>query len=250
MRRDTQIGIILGVIILVIIGVFLGTRTNVNEQKSSNLVLSEGVMQQHEIKKIKREEISEKKLENLRIIGKSQIAEELQYAKKPAKIDETQIAEKVLYVEEEETLPEDDQQVASVDISTKTIHKVRPNDNLLKIAKEYFGDETKWNKIFEANKDNMSDPHSLYVGQKLLIPDVTVEKTETQAFRAPVEKKQEHEITVNTITHTVQSGDTLYRIAEKYYDDPEMWRKIFGANEETIEGQNLLRKGQILIIPE
>ncbi len=175
MRRDTQIGIILGVIILVIIGVFLGTRTNVNEQKSSNLVLSEGVMQQHELKKIKREEISEKKLENLRIIGKSQIAEELQYAKKPAKIDETQIAEKVLYVEEEETLPEDDQQVASVDISTKTIHKVKPNDSLFKIAKEYYGDGTKWNKIFEANKNNMPDPHSLYVGQELLIPDGQIE---------------------------------------------------------------------------
>jgi nucleoid-associated protein YgaU len=52
-----------------------------------------------------------------------------------------------------------------VDISTKTIYKVKPNDSLSKIAKEYFGDETKWYKIFEANKINMSDPNSLYVGQ-------------------------------------------------------------------------------------
>ncbi len=210
-------------------------------------------------------------LENSQIIEKSQIAE------KPFKIDESQLSEKVLYVEEEETLSVDDQQVTlsvddqqvtlsvndqqvtlsvdeqqvtSVDMSTKTIYKVKPNDSLSKIAKEYFGDETKWDKIFEANKDNMSDPHSLYVGQELLIPGVSVEKTETQASRVSVEKKPEHDIAVNTITHTVQSGDTLYRVSGKYYNDPTMWKKIYEANEETLEGRDLLRKGQILIIPQ
>jgi len=169
------------------------------------------------------------------------------------------MAEKVLYVEEEETLPVDDpqvtlpvnnQQVASVDISTKTIHKVKPNDSLSKIAKEYLGDETKWDKIFQANRDHLSDPNALYVGQELFIPEASVEKAETRSFRAAVEKKPEHDITVNTITHTVQSGDTLYRVSGKYYHDPTMWRKIYKANEETLEGQDLLRKGQILIIPQ
>ena len=149
------------------------------------------------------------------------------------------------------TLPMNDQQVASVDISTKTIYKVKPNDSLSKIANEYFGDETEWDKIFQANKDNLSDPNSLYVGQELLIPDVSVEKAKTQAFRAaPMEKKPEHDIAVNAITHTVQSGDSLYKVSGKYYHDPTMWRKIYEANEETLEGQDLLRKGQILIIPQ
>ena len=249
-RRNTQIGIILGVIIIVIIGVFLGTRTNVNEQKISDLVLSEGVTQHHEIEEGIWEVIPEEKLKNSQILEKPQIAEELQFTEEPNKTDELQIAEEIPYEDEEESFPEDKQQISSSDISTKTIYKVKPNDSLVKIAKKYFGDETKWDMIFEANKDHISDPHSLYVGQELLIPDVTVEKSETQAFRVPVEKKQEHEITVNTITHTVQSGDTLCRIAEKYYDDPEMWRKIYEANEETIEGQDLLRKGQSLIIPQ
>ena len=173
MRRDTQIGIILGIVIVVIIGVFLGTRTNVNEPKKSDFDLSKGGTQKHEIKEIKRKGIPEEKLENLRNLEKSQIAKELKNAEKQGTID--QIAEKTLYVEEEETLPKDAQQVALVDISTKTIHKVKPNDSLFKIAKEYYGDGTKWNKIFEANKNNMPDPHSLYVGQELLIPDGQVE---------------------------------------------------------------------------
>ena len=96
----------------------------------------------------------------------------------------------------------------------------------------------------------MSDPNALYVGQELFIPEASVEKAETQSFRAAVEKKPEHDIAVNTITHTVQSGDTLYRVSGKYYHDPTMWRKIYEANEETLEGQDLLRKGQILIIPQ
>jgi nucleoid-associated protein YgaU len=134
--------------------VFLNTRTNFKELKLSPLVLPTGGTQHHEIEEGIWDVIPEERLENSRIIEKSQIAEE------------------ILFEEEEETLPEDVQQVASVDISTKTIHKVKPNDSLFKIANKYFGDGTKWNKIFEANKDSMSDPHSLYVGQELLIPDV------------------------------------------------------------------------------
>ena len=263
-----MIGVVLAIVILVIIGVFLVTRTNVNEPKISPLVLPEGGTQQNEIEEVKLELIPEKKLENSQIIEEPQIAvellnteepdkieesqieEELQYAEKPGKVNKPQTEEKPLHVEEEETLPEGDLQLVSVDTSNKTIHKVKPNDSLIMIAKEYFGDETKWDKIFEANKGNMSGPHSLYVGQELLIPDVTVEKAESQAFMAPVKKKQEHDITINIITHKVQSGDSLYRIAEKYYDDPTMWEKIYEANKETIEDKDLLRKGQNLIIPQ
>ncbi|MHC4267932.1 MAG: LysM peptidoglycan-binding domain-containing protein [Planctomycetota bacterium] len=172
MRRRIQIEIIAAIVILVVIGVFLSTRTNVNEPKLPPLVLPKGGTQHHEIQEIKWEEIPEKRLENSRIIEKPQIVEELQIADESGKIDESQLSEEIPYEEEEEILPEDEQQVASVGISTKTIHKVKPNDSLFKIAKEYFGDGTKWNKIFEANKDNMPDPHSLYVGQELLIPDV------------------------------------------------------------------------------
>ncbi len=246
-----RIGVILGIVMILIIGLFLSKRTNHKEPKLSPLVLPESGTQQRKTEEVILEGIPEEKIENSQIMEKPLITEVLQYEEKSGKIDQSQIAEKIIYdVEDEVTLPVFEQREVSVDISTKTIHMVEPNDSLTKIAKKYFGDETKWDKIFEANKDNMSNPHSLYVGQELLIPDVTVDKAETQAFRVPVKKKQELDTKVNIITHTVQSGDTLYRIAGKYYDDPAMWKEIYEANEEAIEGQGLLRKGQILIIPQ
>ena len=53
-------------------------------------------------------------------------------------------------------------------------HKIMANDNLYDLAKKYYNDESKWITIYEANKNIMSDPHSLKIGQELLIPDITV----------------------------------------------------------------------------
>ena len=51
------------------------------------------------------------------------------------------------------------------------IYVVVSGDNLSKIAKHFYGDANKYMKIFEANKDQLSDPDKVKVGQKLRIPD-------------------------------------------------------------------------------
>ncbi len=53
-------------------------------------------------------------------------------------------------------------------------HKIVANDNLYDLAKKYYNDESKWITIYEANKNIMSDPHSLKIGQELIIPKITV----------------------------------------------------------------------------
>jgi LysM repeat protein len=50
-------------------------------------------------------------------------------------------------------------------------HKVQPGDTLSKIAKQFYGDANKYMKIFEANKDQLSDPNMIKVGQVLKVPD-------------------------------------------------------------------------------
>lgn len=50
-------------------------------------------------------------------------------------------------------------------------HKVQPGDTLSKIAKQAYGDANKYMKIFEANKDQLSDPNMIKVGQVLKIPE-------------------------------------------------------------------------------
>ena len=49
-------------------------------------------------------------------------------------------------------------------------YTVQPGDNLSKISKQFYGDANKYMKIFEANKDKMSDPDKVKVGTQLLIP--------------------------------------------------------------------------------
>ena len=49
-------------------------------------------------------------------------------------------------------------------------HTVVGGDTLSKIAKEYYGDASKYPAIFEANKPMLSHPDKIYPGQKLRIP--------------------------------------------------------------------------------
>lgn len=43
-------------------------------------------------------------------------------------------------------------------------------DTLSKIAKKYYGDAALYPQIFDANRDVLSDPDKIKVGQRLLIP--------------------------------------------------------------------------------
>jgi nucleoid-associated protein YgaU len=49
-------------------------------------------------------------------------------------------------------------------------YTVQPGDSLSKIAKQYYGNANDYNKIFEANRDKLSDPNKIQVGQELVIP--------------------------------------------------------------------------------
>jgi nucleoid-associated protein YgaU len=40
-------------------------------------------------------------------------------------------------------------------------------DTLSKIAKRYYGDANQYPRIFEANRDQLSDPDKIRVGQEL-----------------------------------------------------------------------------------
>jgi nucleoid-associated protein YgaU len=49
-------------------------------------------------------------------------------------------------------------------------YTVKSGDSLSRIAKEFYGDAGKYMKIFEANRDQLSDPDKIKVGQVLKIP--------------------------------------------------------------------------------
>ncbi len=47
---------------------------------------------------------------------------------------------------------------------------VKKGDSLSKIAEEFYGDKMLYPKIFEANRDQLTDPNKIKPGQKLRIP--------------------------------------------------------------------------------
>jgi len=51
-------------------------------------------------------------------------------------------------------------------------YTVKKGDYLSKIAKEVYGDASKYNVIFEANKPMLKDPDLIYPGQVLRIPNL------------------------------------------------------------------------------
>ncbi len=294
MRRDTQIGILLGIVILVIIGVFLSTRASNDGTMLPSLALSEGVRQKTEVKEIdinsffkesKKAEsekepvveysteevlISEELVESTQpeeqpeitiveasneessLEGKWEgVAKEIVEEAEIAELEDVQVVQNIPSVEEAVvSVPEEESQTSTYAAYKEPVYyKVQSNDNLFKIARKHYGDGQKWIKIFEANSDSMPDSNSLYVGQVILIPDISAEKESKDGFLAQVSGRVDKERPINVDTHTVKAGDTLYRIAEEYYDDASVWTKILEANEDTLEDEGSLIKGQVLVLP-
>ncbi len=49
-------------------------------------------------------------------------------------------------------------------------YTIKSGDSLSKIAKQYYGDASAWNKIYQANQGVITDPDKIYPGQKIIIP--------------------------------------------------------------------------------
>lgn len=61
---------------------------------------------------------------------------------------------------------------ASASGPSKTVrtYTVQAGDNLSKISKQFYGNANQYMKIFEANKDKLSDPDKIKAGMELTIP--------------------------------------------------------------------------------
>ncbi len=62
-----------------------------------------------------------------------------------------------------EPLPEEPEEEVEV-------YEIVSGDTLGGIAKRFYGNASKYTKIFEANRDILSDPNKIYPGQKIRIP--------------------------------------------------------------------------------
>ena len=49
-------------------------------------------------------------------------------------------------------------------------YTVKAGDTLSKLAERFYNSMSKWERIYEANKDTLKNPNYIYIGQKLMIP--------------------------------------------------------------------------------
>ncbi|MFH0763092.1 MAG: LysM peptidoglycan-binding domain-containing protein [Candidatus Omnitrophota bacterium] len=49
--------------------------------------------------------------------------------------------------------------------------------------------------------------------------------------------------------YTVQKGDTLQKISQKYFGTTRKWKKIFDANTDKLKAPDKIRVGQVIRIP-
>ncbi|HTI37457.1 MAG TPA: LysM peptidoglycan-binding domain-containing protein [Vicinamibacterales bacterium] len=62
------------------------------------------------------------------------------------------------------------QAVGTTGSASQRTYTVKSGDTLSKIAKEFYGDANAFHRIFDANRDKLSDPNKIAVGQTLNIP--------------------------------------------------------------------------------
>jgi len=57
-----------------------------------------------------------------------------------------------------------------VDTSMQRTYKVKAGDTLSKISQQFYGSANEYMKIFNANRDKLTDPNKIQPGQELKIP--------------------------------------------------------------------------------
>lgn len=63
--------------------------------------------------------------------------------------------------------------MADINVADESVyarHTVTSGESLSKIAKHYYGNAMKYNAIFEANRNLLSNPDVIHPGQELVIP--------------------------------------------------------------------------------
>ena len=119
-------------------------------------------------------------------------------------------------------------------------YTVAQGDHLMKIAQNKYGDEAKWNVIFEANKEAIKEPTKIYPGQVLVIPDLAAEtpaqlpavQPEEAAPVAPA--APEAAPAVEPEAESAPAGMTL----EEYGKDPE-FQSILDTQMQMFEGSGI-----------
>ncbi|WP_338752172.1 LysM peptidoglycan-binding domain-containing protein [Janibacter alittae] len=121
-------------------------------------------------------------------------------------------------------------QTPPVDTADTTSHTVRQGESLWSIAQDHLGEGIRYKEIRDLNRDTLGeDPGFLDPGTVLKIPVASAAE--------------------NAHTVTVESGDTLWDIADSELGDASQYQVIAEANDQ-ISDPDVIEPGMTLTIPQ
>ena len=136
------------------------------------------------------------------------------------------------------------------------LYQVKKGDTLDVIARHTLGSSARWGEILKWNEG--LDPKRLRVGQTVVIPPSSESRVVEAAPPVPAPSAKPSTTGLSAPAkaaasqdrnHRVARGDTLYRIAQRYYGDGERYRDIFAANRKVLSDADDLAVGTVLVIP-
>ena len=143
-------------------------------------------------------------------------------------------------------------------------YTVENNDSLYTIAGKFYGPNNShlFKRIYEANRDRLSNASTVRVGQVLVIPPLPGSDprpaTTTPGRTREVDLAQLRQHVTSPAPargtariYVVQRGDNLTRIARKMFKDSSLGsvNRIYEANRDQLENRDSLSEGMRLRIP-
>lgn len=107
------------------------------------------------------------------------------------------------------------------------VYVVKEGDSLWQIADTVYHDGFRWEEIAKANA--ITEPYTLFTGQKLVIPKAPAQAKLTQE-QGQISAISTAQVTQTKSAYTIQEGDSLWSIAESAYGDGNLWPRIADAN--------------------
>ncbi|MBL0922571.1 MAG: LysM peptidoglycan-binding domain-containing protein [Phycisphaerales bacterium] len=129
-------------------------------------------------------------------------------------------------------------------------YTVEAGDTLWKLAARFLGNGSRHQELAAMNTDRLGSGGELRVGTKIRVPASATQGAAPTTNPAAGKNAKPADTKAETPrTYTVQSGDTLRKIATKTLGSESRWKDILEANKSTIKDPNALRVGVKLQIP-
>ena len=132
-------------------------------------------------------------------------------------------------------------------------HIIQPDETISTLADRYYGDYRKFHLIAEYNE--LEDATKVTVGEEIKIPVLegmpimaAPEQIQTETGEAPESMPGEIITVKSYVTHTVQPGESLSKLAQMYYGDYKKFDLIVKFN--SLEDATSVQFGQQIRIPE